>query len=755
MTATPFPLGTFVFNPDSTDPAAEAWFENQVGVFSAAMGAKPQFMDTFTNYNADWSQWVSGMTAMARSWAASPVLGGVTPVMTIPMAAASDWGNPDQVFKDIVAGKHDDVFTGLVNSWKAVGYTTIDARIGYEMNGAFVPWFMGNDPATVADWVAAFQHIADLVHAVPGITVKTVWNPVASNWTAQPTASAYPGDQYVDVIGVDVYGTVYPVQLYDWGKNDGTVDQTLQQWFADPVNREHYWTNPNATQWSPNGYDPSQWSLKQALAFAAAHNKPLGLAETGAGGDGTSTGPVDDPEFPKWLAGQLSQPGAPQIAFVNIWDVNPGDGDWEFTNGSKPLELAAWQKYFGAPQTGGASHALPTPPSSGSGPDTLTLAISEDTYQGDAQFTVSLDGVQLGGVLTAQAWHSSGQDQSFVFKGDWGAARQHVVTVSFLNDAWGGTSALDRNLYIDAVTFNGATQKTSIEQDTTGSRTLSVGTATASISFVDSANARFSTTITPANTTEFGNWSTGLNNNIYQWTPSGNVIAIGAATFNEVQVATLADSSGQSFLLNNFNEVNATLSGGPGAAGGTATLEVDNAMRGSITLGAGNYTAVVNVLSAYADPSANTFHVSMGDGDDSLTLHGNAYCTVANVTAGSGTDRMTFIDVSHVSVTGGSGAATVALGNGTGTVVAGSGRLDVTGGASADTYIAHAGAGLLTIENFSVGKGDVLQLDKSLQASLVERQQAAGVLLSFGGDDTHGVLLHGLTTLSPSSITWA
>jgi len=350
-TATPkFALGTFVFNPNSTDPAAEAAFENQFNAFTNAMGAPPKFMDAFANYYADWSQWVPTENGLAMSWAALPQLRSVTPVMTIPMASANEFSNPDQAFKDIIAGKHDDVFTGLVNSWKSAGYTTIDARIGYEMNGKFVPWYMGDDPGTIADWIAAFQHIADVVHAVPGITVKTVWNPVTSNYTNQPTSSSYPGDKYVDVVGVDIYSTVYPVVLYDWAKNDGTIDQTPQEWFANSINREHFWLNPNATQYNPNGYDPAQWGFKQVLAFATAHNKPLGLAETGAGGDGTSTGPVDDPDFPKWLAGQLSQPGAPQVAFVNIWDINPGDGNWQFTDGSKPLELAAWQQYFGVPQ---------------------------------------------------------------------------------------------------------------------------------------------------------------------------------------------------------------------------------------------------------------------------------------------------------------------------------------------------------------------------------------------------------------------
>ncbi len=756
MTATPkFMLGTYVFDPNAADPAAEAWFENQFNTFTAAMGTRPLYMNAFTNYYADWSQWVPIQNALAKSWASSPVLGGVTPVMTIPMATGADWNNADQVYKDIVAGKHDDVFVGLINSWKNVGYATVDARIGPEMNGTFEPWFMGNDPATVADWTKAFQHIADLVHSVPGIAVRTVWNPADLNYTAQPTSSAYPGDKYVDVLGVDVYSAMYPGSLYDWHKNDGTYDANLQTWFADPVNREHYWANPNATEYNPNGYDPSQWGMKQVLAFANAHNKPLGIAETGAGGNGTSTGPVDDPDFPKWLYSVLSLPGGPKVDYVNIWDINPGDGNWQFTDGTKPLEAAAWKQYFGVPSAASQAGAVPTPPTVGTGPDTLVLAMAEDAYQGDAQFTVSLDGTQLGGVLATQALHSLGQSQNFTFNGTWGAAGPHVVTVSFLNDAWGGSASLDRNLYVGAVTFDGAAQQANVEQGSAGSLNFGVGTAATSAAFADFSNTRFVTAIKPGNTTQFGNWVTGLKTNIYQWS-SGGVTGIGAASFDTVQSLTLTDGSGGSFALNNFDETNVNLSGAPTAAGSASTIWIDNAMRGSLAFGSGNYNMNINVLSAFADAPYNIFRISTGSGTDAVTINGDAGRTAAAVNLGSGLAGMSFINVLNATVTGGSGAATVMFGSGsgTGTITAGSGILDVTGGAGADTYAVHAGVGIMMVENFSLAKGDTLQVDKALQASLAEQQQASGVMLSFNGDATHGVLLKGLTTLAPTSISW-
>ncbi len=90
----------------------------------------------------------------------------------------------------------------------------------------------------------------------------------------------------------------------------------------------------------------------------------------------------------------------------------------------------------------------------GAGTDTLRLAVSEDAYQGDAQFTVSVDGQQVGDVLTVTSSHGIGQSDLVNVLGNW-AAGPHTVTVNFLNDAWGGSPDTDRNLYVDGATYNG------------------------------------------------------------------------------------------------------------------------------------------------------------------------------------------------------------------------------------------------------------------------------------------------------------
>ncbi|MFC7538727.1 carbohydrate-binding domain-containing protein [Siccirubricoccus deserti] len=90
----------------------------------------------------------------------------------------------------------------------------------------------------------------------------------------------------------------------------------------------------------------------------------------------------------------------------------------------------------------------------GTGSDTLVLKISQDAWQGDAQYTVSVDGEQLGGTLTARALSGSGESDTVTLQGDWGLGG-HEVSVSFINDAWGGSSSTDRDLHVDSVTYNG------------------------------------------------------------------------------------------------------------------------------------------------------------------------------------------------------------------------------------------------------------------------------------------------------------
>lgn len=385
----------------------------------------------------------------------------MTPVIAIPLnSTASGALTPQQSFQAFAAGQYDSVLQGIVKTWVDAGFTNLVFRPGWEMN---LPGtnYAGDSPQSQADWVSAFQHVYTVLHqaaAADGANVQVVWNPSTTNYSnAEATTNLYPGNAYVDVIGADAYANIYPYSdggpgaaYHDW--STGAEDTTVAQFIADPVNRTHYWSNPAATEWSLDGSGGHSQSLDSLIQFAEAQGKPFAIPETGAGNSNGGQDVNDDAAFPQWLAQQLTaaQAAGETISFVNLWDNN-GGGNYEFSYASdgKPAEATAWAQYFGAQATTtqGGTVAL------GSGPDTLALSVSEDAWQGNAQFTVSVDGTQIGGTQTATASRAAGQSQTYNVSGTFGAG-SHTVSVNFLNDAYGGSASADRNLFVNSASFD-------------------------------------------------------------------------------------------------------------------------------------------------------------------------------------------------------------------------------------------------------------------------------------------------------------
>ncbi len=97
----------------------------------------------------------------------------------------------------------------------------------------------------------------------------------------------------------------------------------------------------------------------------------------------------------------------------------------------------------------------------GSGPDTLVLTLSEDAFQGDAQANVTIDGKMLTAQpITVTALHMAAQIEDFTFKGNFSSGA-HNLGMSFINDAHGGTSTTDRNLYLDGASYDGISSRPS------------------------------------------------------------------------------------------------------------------------------------------------------------------------------------------------------------------------------------------------------------------------------------------------------
>ena len=164
--------------------------------------------------------------------------------------------------------------------------------------------------------------------------------------------------------------------------------------------------------------------------------------------------------------------------------------DWVHVYSSNPSAVAIAGEAGYADHDGSTSAAsrvmapaLPqTSPAPAGSTHVLDLALSEDAWQGDAKFTVSVDGVQVGGVRTVSTLHASGLDEHVKLTGPW-AAGTHLVQMSFINDAYGGSAATDRNLYVDSIAYDGSVcANSSAVLLSNGTRNFTVGNTTPTIS---------------------------------------------------------------------------------------------------------------------------------------------------------------------------------------------------------------------------------------------------------------------------------
>jgi hypothetical protein len=359
MAATPFKLGAYLGNPNGSSPAQETVFETNYQSFSTAMDVQPKMLLAYVDYTQPVTAWPSNASWQAWSNAQSPVARALVPVIGFPMASiASGAPTADAQFQAFAAGTYDTEIKGVVNAWVQQGFTNLVFRPGWEMN-INGPTYAGDSAQAQADWVAAFKHIVTVMKKAAKAakaTVRVVWNPNATNYSnANAINSLYPGDSYVDIVGIDFYADMYPYSdggspatYHDW--DTGEEDTSISEFMQDPVNRAHYWSYPAATKWSSDSSGGHCTSLDMLLQFALNHKKPVAIPETGAGNSNGGHDVKDDPTFPQWLATQLNGVIAAggKVAFVAIWDSN-ADGNYEYSYAAddKPLESAAWRQYFG------------------------------------------------------------------------------------------------------------------------------------------------------------------------------------------------------------------------------------------------------------------------------------------------------------------------------------------------------------------------------------------------------------------------
>jgi beta-mannanase len=114
----------------------------------------------------------------------------------------------------IVEGHFDAFFAEWAKEIKQVNGTVL-LRILHEFNGDWYPWCTINNDKNPAILINAYRHIFNVIKRNGVDNVKFIWCP---NSMSVPQESwnyimdAYPGDEYVDYVGLDVYNGAGRIQ---------------------------------------------------------------------------------------------------------------------------------------------------------------------------------------------------------------------------------------------------------------------------------------------------------------------------------------------------------------------------------------------------------------------------------------------------------------------------------------------------------------------------------------------------------------
>ena len=132
---------------------------------------------------------------------------GAIPLLTWePQAASKDANQPAYSLQKIASGDFDSYIVRFAEAVRTQQRTVI-LRFAHEMNGDWYPWSEKNSGNRPGDYVKAWRHVHDLFSAVGATNVIWLWSPnVLRGAPGVDLASLYPGDQYVDWMGVDAYG---------------------------------------------------------------------------------------------------------------------------------------------------------------------------------------------------------------------------------------------------------------------------------------------------------------------------------------------------------------------------------------------------------------------------------------------------------------------------------------------------------------------------------------------------------------------
>lgn len=247
------------------DPSGFSSYWNVVGE-----GARPAFLMAYLPLNGAQDGALAGLSSELQGYERL----GVHLMLQLGLSMATD-GTPSLHYEGRVAsGEYDMLIESLCDELELLGHPVL-LRIGYEFNGT--AW-NGYQPAT---YVAAFRRVAARIRE-RRLDVATVWDAAGEPDFLRGYMDYYPGDEYVDWWGLNLYS--------------GPKGSSSDGFFSNPA-------------------------IQQFLDAAEEHHKPVLIGEAAPRYTGVGAG---EKSWDLWFAGFFDlvagHPGIKAISYI----------DWNF-----------------------------------------------------------------------------------------------------------------------------------------------------------------------------------------------------------------------------------------------------------------------------------------------------------------------------------------------------------------------------------------------------------------------------------------
>jgi hypothetical protein len=252
--------------------------------FGQSLGCRPAYAMDFLGAQS-WSAIENPSWFLAR-WRGS----GYSMVWGVPILP----DNSDASLAEGATGAYNSYFVTLATAFVAGGQGSSTIRLGWEFNGNWFAWAAAGHQAS---FISYWRQIVSAMRSVPGAHFRFDWNPTLGDLGVGNLADYYPGNEYVDYIGADVYD---------------------QAWASYPGAAAEFRT-----------LKTQQYGLNWLATFAAQQSKPIVLPEWGLGsGPGNGGAPIavegrevaggDDPTFVSDMSDWITHHNVYEATFYDV-----------------------------------------------------------------------------------------------------------------------------------------------------------------------------------------------------------------------------------------------------------------------------------------------------------------------------------------------------------------------------------------------------------------------------------------------------